>query len=104
MKHQVIWSDFAESQLDEIYYYYSTNISTQIAKKLTSNILFATQKLEHTPRLGQKEPLLENRAKSYRYLILTNYKIIYSINDNLVCIHDVFDTRQNPIKLSRNKK
>ena len=102
MKYQVVWSEFAESQLDEIYCYYSKNISIQIAKKLTNNILLATQKLEYTPRLGQKEPLLENRVQNYRYLIHTNYKIIYSINNEIVYIHDIFDTRQNPIKLNRN--
>jgi hypothetical protein len=51
--------------------------------------------------MGQKELLLNNREKSYRYLIHTNYKIIYSVleKDKAVHIHDAFDTRQNPVKL-----
>ncbi len=104
MAFKVIWSEFAENQLDEIFNYFNLNISPQIAKKLVSNILHHTQKLERTPRMGQKESLLNNRIKSYRYLIHTNYKIIYSVleKDKKVHIHDVFDTRQNPVKLERS--
>jgi len=64
MQFKVIWSEFAKNQLDEIFnYYYNTNISPQIAKKLVSGILLHTQKLESTPRLGQKELLLHEREK-----------------------------------------
>tara|TARA_B110000090_G_scaffold207823_1_gene260105 strand:+ start:842 stop:1027 length:186 start_codon:yes stop_codon:yes gene_type:complete len=56
------------------------------------------------PVIGKKEQLLENRKQNYRHLIITNYKIIYSVNEEIEAIKivDVFDTRQNPIKLKRN--
>jgi mRNA-degrading endonuclease RelE of RelBE toxin-antitoxin system len=42
---------------------------------------------------------------NYRYIVCGNYKIIYSVDieEQLIKIADVFDTRQNPIKIKRNK-
>ena len=39
------------------------------------------------------------------YLIYKNYKIIYlvTLEKNIIEIFDVFDTRQNPVKMSRVK-
>ncbi len=46
---KVIWSDFAEKQLDEIFEYYFKNISNRTANKIARNILLETKKLEKTP-------------------------------------------------------
>lgn len=56
--------------------------------------------------MGAKEVMLSNRQIGYRYIITTNYKIIYSVNeaDKLIKIADVFDTRQNPTKLKERIK
>lgn len=53
----------------------------------------------------QIEDLLIDRENTYRYLICKNYKIIYSVDQKLklIKIADVFDTRQNPTKIKRNK-
>lgn len=55
--------------------------------------------------IGVVDELLKTRAEQYRYLVSANYKIIYSIDqeNRLIKIADVFDTRQNPIKLIRQK-
>ena len=34
MSFQIIWSDFAESQLDKIFQYYVENVSLRVAKNL----------------------------------------------------------------------
>jgi mRNA-degrading endonuclease RelE of RelBE toxin-antitoxin system len=49
--------------------------------------------------------LLENRNIEYHYIVESNYKIIYSIDDEnqFIKIADVFDTRQNPEK-NRTRK
>jgi len=105
MKLKVVWSDFAEKQLDEIYEYYHTQISAITAKKIAQSILSQTEILKDNPYLGQKENLLINRKIEYRYLIYTNYKIIYSIDEQngFVKIADIFDSRQNPVKITRRK-
>ena len=60
--------------------------------------------LVKNPLIGDKEELLEGRKQNYRRLIVTNYKIIYALNEEIetIKIVDIFDTRQNPIKLKRN--
>jgi len=105
MKLKVIWSDFAEKQLDLIYEYYLLKISVATAKKIAQNILSQTEILKDNPYLGQRENLLLNRKIEYHYLIYTNYKIIYSVDkqNGFVKIADIFDSRQNPIKITRRK-
>jgi len=70
-----------------------------------TKILAAPDKLIHGPRIGQRELLLEDRPIEYYYIVESNYKIIYSIDDGdfLIKIVDVFDTRQNPDKIERMK-
>jgi hypothetical protein len=54
--------------------------------------------------MGVKELSLKKREEEFRCLIYKKYKIIYWNNTekNRIDISDVFDTRQNPIKLKRN--
>lgn len=106
MKYKVIWSEFSEQQIDEIFYYYEQKSkSNTIALKIVTEILLAPDILIYNPRLGQREYLLENRSIEYFYIIVSNYKIIYSIDDekHQIKIADVFDTRQNPDKIERKK-
>lgn len=100
---KLIWSSFSESQLDEIFEYYSNKANINVAKKLINEIIEAPSKLLDTPLIGQKEELLQHRQIQYRYLIHKNYKLIYSVDEvnQLIKIADIFDTRQNPIKITR---
>lgn len=105
MKLQIIWSEFAETQLDEIYEYYERKAGSRIAKRLIKGIINEPKKLIKMPDIGQEEELLKERINQYRYLVFKNYKLIYSVdNENgLIKIADVFDTRQSPPKLKRTK-
>ena len=105
MKLEIIWSEFAETQLDEIYEYYKKEASTRIAKKLLKGIINEPKKLIKTPFIGQEEELLKQREIHYRYLVFKNYKLIYSVDteNGFIKIADVFDTRQNPPKIKRTK-
>ncbi len=105
MALNIIWSEFAETQLDEIYNYYAKKASTKVATKLVRGIINEPKKLIESPLIGQKEELLKQRETEYRYLIFKNYKLIYSVDNQngYIKIADVFDTRQNPLKLKRSK-
>jgi len=105
MPLKIIWSDFAETQLDDIYEYYKKKASPIIAKRLLKGIINETKKLIKTPQIGQEEEILQQREIHYRYLVYKNYKLIYSVDTErgFVKIADVFDTRQNPPKLNRTK-
>jgi plasmid stabilization system protein ParE len=102
---KIIWSEFAETQLDEIYEYYEKKASSRIAKRLVKGIINEPKKLIKTPHIGQEEELLQQRKIHYRYLVFKNYKLIYSVDaeNGFIKIADVFDTRQSPPKLERKK-
>lgn len=68
-------------------------------------ILDATLILTNNPKSGRKEDLLLNRPQEFRFIIVKNYKIVYWIDYefSIVNIATVFDTRQNPEKISKIK-
>ena len=98
----VYWTRFAENKLDDIFDYYETNVSNLTAQKLVSGIIDRTIGLNKNPYIGQKEELLTERPQKFKYLVFKNYKIIYWINKtkNRIEIVNVFDTRQNPVKMN----
>ena len=106
MKYKIIWSAFSEQQIDNIFNYYKLKTkSHNVALKIIKKILLAPNVLIKNPKIGQKELLLENCIVEYHYLVESNYKIIYSIDieNKTRRIADVFDTRQNPTKIERQK-
>jgi plasmid stabilization system protein ParE len=102
---KIIWSAFAETQLDEIYEYYEKKASSIVATKIVKGIIKESEKLIKASFIGQEEELLKERKIHYRYLVFKNYKLIYSVDEEngFIKIADVFDTRQNPPKMKRTK-
>lgn len=96
MVAKIIWSDFALRQLKKIHNYYKKETSEETAQRLTKLIVQTTIQLETNPQIGTKEPLLEDYEFEYRFLVKKSYKIIYRLDENIVRIISVFDTRQNP--------
>jgi len=104
---KIIWTDFAIDSLKEIFDYYSENATKKVAHKIKKQILASTKQLVDYPESGQVEFNLQKLNQNHRYLVNGNYKIIYRINEDQIIISDVFDTRQNPIKMNdknRTKK
>ncbi|MFD1631317.1 type II toxin-antitoxin system RelE/ParE family toxin [Pseudopedobacter beijingensis] len=105
MKYRVIWSEFSEKQVDGIFEYYKENANIKVASKIIKELISSPDKLIKNPEIGAKEILLETKEAEFRYIIYTNYKIIYTIDKQnyQIKIYDVFDTRQNPVKIEREK-
>jgi plasmid stabilization system protein ParE len=101
---KVIWSDFASETLKDIYDYYKEFASETIARKIKENIFIATRQLINHPESGQVEETLLQLEKGHRYLVNNNYKIVYKKVKEGVLITDVFDTRQDPIKINNPKR
>ncbi|MDO5664517.1 MAG: type II toxin-antitoxin system RelE/ParE family toxin [Bacteroidia bacterium] len=80
MALKVFWTDFAKSELRNIFDYYSENASKTIARKIVLKIVNETKILTNHPHIGQVEELLINRKEQFRYIVCDNYKIIYWIN------------------------
>lgn len=105
MELKVFWTDFAKSELKNIFDYHKEKVNVKIAKQIVEQIVVTADELKSFSEMGAVEELLQSRPENFRYIINTNYKIIYWINKakEQIEILDVFDTRQNPIKISRKK-
>ncbi len=103
MSLNIIWSEFAEIQLDKIFEYYKNKASKRVAKNILKEIINEPNRLINNPHIGQKVALLKERKIKYRYLIFKNYKLVYSVDKENIKIADVFDTRQYPQKIKRTK-
>jgi len=107
MEIRIEWSELSEKQLKDIFDYYSLEVSPRIARKIINGIIDRVSILGSNPLVGAKEELLIQYSEDYRYLVESNYKIIYWKMENLITIASVFDCRQNPAKIlptTPNKK
>lgn len=103
MELSIFWTKFAKDKLRDIFEHYKHKSgSTSVPRKLVNSIVNHTIDLAKQPYIGQMENLLSDRPQEFRYLIHKNYKIIYWINKpkNRIDITHVFDTRQNPHKMT----
>lgn len=101
MEIRIEWSELSERQLKDIFDYYSFEVSPRIARKIVNRIFDRVTILESNPFAGQKEELLSDYPEDFRYLVESNYKIIYWKKENLITIASVFDCRQNPEKIKK---
>lgn len=101
MELDIFWSHFAKLKLEEIYRYYRLRAGKKVATRIVDGIVEQTIILDGNPEIGQVESALNDKFREFRYLVYTNYKIIYYINKvaNRIVIANVFDTRQNPDKI-----
>jgi|SRR6185436_18941750 len=98
------WTPFALERLDEIFEYIKHEAkSITPAQKFIQKILERSDQLKRFPLSGAKEPLLIETGQESRYLVISDFKIIYQIENKDVIITDVFHTKQNPEKLKRKK-
>lgn len=101
MEMRIEWSEQSARQLKDIFDFYSFEVSPRMARKIINRILDRITILESNPLAGQKEELLSDYSEEFRYLVESNYKIIYWKKDNLVTIAAVFDCRKNPEKIQK---
>lgn len=105
MALKVFWTDFAKNELKTIFNYHKKEVSLKIAQQIVIKIIESTVVLSSNPEIGQIEYFLKHHPQNFRSLVTSNYKIIYWINktENKIEINDVFDTRQNPIKINKTR-
>ena len=98
-KKKIRWTDPAMMDLLRIFEYVENTLGFDAADNLSNKIIAKTDILVDFPELGTIEQELKNRVITFRYLIEGYFKIIYHVEENLVKIDYVFDTRQNPKNL-----
>jgi plasmid stabilization system protein ParE len=72
------------------------NKITEILNQLFQRV----ETLKKFPFIGQKENISSTPSKEYRRLIFGYYRIIYFIDKDTVYVARIFDSRQDPEKLS----
>ncbi len=98
---QVFWTNFAISELKNIYLYYRMVATNKVADKIRKSIFDSTRHLTKQPLIGTVEENLMDLKQGHRYLVAGNYKIIYRIIHDNIYITDIFDCRQNPQKMKK---
>lgn len=99
-KLKIVWTDQAKESLQIIIQYYR-EYSDQSAKAFAKRVLNKTKSLAQFPGIGPVQEFPSVRRHTYRFLIEGNFKILYYLQENLVFIADVFDTRQDPEKMGQ---
>jgi plasmid stabilization system protein ParE len=99
---QVIWTNFAISELKKIFLYYRMVAGERTAVKIKKSIFAATKPLMKHPLIGSEEENLKDLHQGHRYIVHGNYKIIYRIIGSEIYITDIFDWRQDPTKMKRS--
>jgi addiction module RelE/StbE family toxin len=93
----------AENDLDEIISYISRN-NPQTALKILKKLQDRIQTLDHFPYKGGYVPeLLQKNIKDYRQLNESPWRIIYKVEDKIVNILTVIDSRRNIQDILINK-
>lgn len=101
---QVVWTNFAISELKNVFLYYRMVANSATAEKIKKSILNSTKILTKNHLIGAIEENLIELKQEHRYLVKGNYKIIYRVINKDVYITDIFDCRQNPEKMKIHHK
>jgi len=101
---KIVWTVFASHELKKIYKFYAKKAGPIIAKKIRSEIFSTTKQLIQFPLSGPTELSLETIGEGHRYLVIRNYKIIYKKVKEGILITDIFDTRQDPLKINQEER
>lgn len=105
MELKLNWTEYSKNELRKIFLYYKSKSNLKTTKNKVKEISKEVLILEKYPFIGQKQELLVNRKQEFRYFLYGNHKIVYYVDleINLVEIVDIFDCRQEPLKIKRTK-
>lgn len=99
MPTRLKWLPQAITLLENIYDYISKK-SERSAVCVYNRIIDSANPLKTFPYAGSIEPLLEDFPQNFRSLVVEkHYKLIYTISNDLIEIHAIWDCRQDDWKL-----
>lgn len=101
---EIVWSKKAQLSLEVIHQFYIRLYGKKKAREIKNDILDTPDILEFYPFSGKTEERFseEGNNKIVRALIQQHCKILYEVieNQDVILILVVFDTRQDPNKMS----
>ena len=99
---QLIWTARFNKSMEFIFTCALDFYSRDTLKSLNTNLKKQEALLIANPKIGSKEPLLENRDIEYRHLIIKPYfKVIYTLSEDNIYMMDIWGTRRDPSSLTK---
>ena len=96
-KMRIQWATEAQDRWRETALYIRREWGALALRKFKEKTEECQDRLEDFPELGKVEPLLENRNRLYRSLVLGELNnIIYYIENDTIWVVDFWDTRREP--------
>jgi plasmid stabilization system protein ParE len=92
-KLKIKWTEKSLAALQNVYNFYAEK-SVEAANRVIDDIVETAEAITFAEQYQQDEVLPQ-----FRRMIVRHYKILYQVDDNVVYIMNVFDTRQNPLKI-----
>lgn len=97
----VIWHAQAEEALIDAAVYIQNHFGKRFREKFVGSVRQTEYALRLNPYLGKLEPLLMNRVREYRSIVVgTLNKIIYYVDSDIIYIADFWDVRREPKTLA----
>ena len=98
-------SDIALQRIQETASYIQQEFGKQYRVDFMQKVREVKRLLRHNPYLGPIEPLLADRATTYRSIVVAKQnKIVYRITDDCIEIVDFWDVRREPDTLADSVK
>lgn len=92
-------SKLFKRQVADLVCYLKVTFGKRIVFRVKNEIEEKVFLLKLFPNMGTVESLLEEEPLVYRYLVIKHNKILYTVEENYVFIHLLWDCRQDPIHL-----
>lgn len=92
-------SKLFKRQVADLVCYLKVTFGKRIAFRVKNEIEEKVFLLKLFPNMGTVESLLEEEPLVYRYLVIKHNKILYTVEENYVFIHLLWDCRRDPIQL-----
>ncbi|MFP4557844.1 MAG: type II toxin-antitoxin system RelE/ParE family toxin [Bacteroidales bacterium] len=96
---KLVYTEQSLISLEEAIEFIAPKVSHEKLIEIRDKILDAADKLLEQPFAGQREYLLDHLELGHRRLVEGHYKIIYRVADEYIFITDIFDSRQDPVKM-----
>ena len=101
---RIEWTYLADRQRDQVADYIRKQFGAKRMKVFLKEVRSTTKMLIRNPNIGPIDPLFEDRAIAYRFVIINNLsKLVYYIDD-VIYIAAFWDTRREPKKQAEQVK
>ena len=97
---QIVWTKEAQEDIENIYRFWASK-NEPYSARLYNSLIDEAEVLRRFPEIGTIEGFLVHRPEQFRSLLANKYyKLIYTVGNDDVVIHAVWDCRRNPDTLT----